>query len=195
MENIILNKTIFIIAGANGSGKTTLAKELLPEYSLEFINADEIARTINPDDLHSVRVQAGKEVFKKIDEMFLQEKSFAIETTLSGNFLVKTIKQAGVQGYNTALIYTFLKNPETCIDRIKVRVRTGGHYVPDEDVIRRYYRSKKNLWFKYRNIVDEWTVFYNGLDGYKKVMEGESGSLEIFNEDLYNLFMENINND
>jgi len=130
-------KQLFIIAGANGSGKSTLASELLVEKKLEFVNADEIARAINPDDMQAVRIQAGKEVFKKIDKMLLQKKSFAIETTLSGNFLVKTINQAKTQGYNTVLIYTFLKNPETCIERIKIRVK--------EDVVRRYYRSKKNL--------------------------------------------------
>jgi predicted ABC-type ATPase len=32
---------LFLISGANGSGKTTLARELLPEFGLEFINADE----------------------------------------------------------------------------------------------------------------------------------------------------------
>lgn len=190
-----MTKNLFIIAGANGSGKTTLAKELLKEYSLDFINADEIARTINPDDLHSVRVQAGKEVFKKLDEMLSQNKSFALETTLSGNFLVKVIKQAKIQGYNTALVYSFVDNPDICIERIKVRVRTGGHHVPDEDVIRRYYRSKKNLWFKYRNIVDEWTIFYNGLEKYSLVMKGEPEAVEIINEELYNLFMENISNE
>ncbi len=168
-----MTKQLFIIAGANGSGKTTLAKELLQEYSLDFLNADEIARTINPEDLQAVRVQAGKEVLKKIDSMLLQKKSFAIESTLSGNFLVNKIKQAKNQGYNTALIYSFLKSPDTCIDRIKVRVRMGGHHVPDEDVIRRYYRSKKNFWFKYRNIVDEWTVFYNGLYRHSLVTKGE----------------------
>jgi len=190
-----MSKSLFIIAGANGSGKTTLAKELLKEYSLDFINADEIARAINPDDLHSVRIQAGKEVFKKLNEMLSQDKSFALETTLSGNFLVKVLKQAKIQGYNTALVYSFVDNPDICIERIKVRVRTGGHHVPDEDVIRRYYRSKKNLWFKYRNIVDEWTIFYNGLEKYSIVMKGEPESVEILNEELYNLFMENINNE
>ena len=189
-----MSKSLFIIAGANGSGKTTLATELLKEYSLDFINADEIAKTINPDDLHAVRVQAGKEVFKKIDEMFSNEKSFALETTLSGNFLVKVIKQAKIQGYNTALIYSFIDNPDICIERIKVRVRSGGHFVPDEDVIRRFYRSKRNLWFKYRNIVNEWTVFYNGLEKYSIVMKGEPEAVEILNEELYTLFMENINN-
>ena len=39
---------LFLIAGSNGSGKTTLAKELLPEFGLEFVNADEIAGELNP---------------------------------------------------------------------------------------------------------------------------------------------------
>lgn len=188
-------KTLFIIAGANGSGKTTLAKELLTEKKLEFLNADEIAKEINPGNIQSVRVKAGKILFKNLDELISQCKSFAIETTLSGNFLVKVIKQAKKQGYNVILIYIFLKSPQTCIDRIKVRVRSGGHHVPDEDVIRRYYRSKQNLWLKYRNIVDGWTVFFNGQEGYINVMEGDTESIEVFNEELYNLFMENINNE
>ena len=190
-----MTKTFFIIAGANGSGKTTLAKELLKEYSLDFLNADEIAKEINPDNIESVKVQAGKLLFKKLDSLICHNKSFAIETTLSGNFLVKVINKARDLNYNTALIYTFLKNPETCIDRIQVRVRAGGHYVPDQDVIRKYYRSKTNLWFKYKNIVDEWTVFYNGLDKYIQVMKGEAQTVEILNEELYTLFMENINNE
>lgn len=51
------------------------------------------------------------------------------------------------------------------------------------------------MWFKYKDIVDEWTVFYNGSEGYLNVMEGDSEGIEIFNEELYNLFMENINNE
>ncbi|NLF83939.1 MAG: AAA family ATPase [Candidatus Gastranaerophilales bacterium] len=190
-----MHKELFIIAGANGSGKTTLARELLKEFSLEFVNADEIAGTINPNNIQEVRVQAGKLVFKKLDELLLREKSFAIETTLSGNFLVKTIKQSQEKGYNTTLIYSFVDNPGICIERIKVRVNNGGHFVPDEDVIRRYYRSKRNLWFKYRYVVDKWTVFYNGLEEFINVMEGDKQTVEIRNERLYNLFMESLDND
>lgn len=190
-----MEKYIFIIAGANGSGKTTLARELLPEYGLEFINADEVAREMNPDDMQAVRIQAGKIILRRLDELILRGISFAVETTLSGNFLVKTIKKAKTQGYNVVLIYSFLKSPETCIDRIKVRVSNGGHHIPDEDVMRRYYRSKRNLLYKYCHIVDEWAVYYNGFEGYIIVMKGELGKVEILNEGLYNLFMENISNE
>ncbi len=41
---------IFIIAGCNGAGKTTAAYNLLPEVfkTVEFVNADEIARGLSP---------------------------------------------------------------------------------------------------------------------------------------------------
>ena len=187
-----MNKQLFIIAGANGSGKSTLASELLPEEKLEFLNADDIAKEICPENIESVKISAGKEVYKRLNLFFENNVSFAVETTLSGSNYIKTINKAKELNYNVTLIYTFLKSPETCIERIRVRVRTGGHHVPDQDVIRRYYRSKKNLWFKYKDIVDEWTVFYNGSEGYLNVMEGDSEGIEIFNEELYNLFMENI---
>ena len=56
MKNI--QKYLYIIAGANGSGKSTLASELLPEEELEFINADEIAKEICPQNIESARISA-----------------------------------------------------------------------------------------------------------------------------------------
>jgi len=52
-----------IISGPNGSGKTTLAKELLENEKLEFLNADEIAKSINPNEVSKAYMQAGREFF------------------------------------------------------------------------------------------------------------------------------------
>lgn len=38
-------KTFYIIAGANGSGKTTFALNYVALNNLDFINADEIAKS------------------------------------------------------------------------------------------------------------------------------------------------------
>ena len=39
---------LYIIAGANGSGKTTFAKSFAQIHGLYFINADEIAKELDP---------------------------------------------------------------------------------------------------------------------------------------------------
>jgi predicted ABC-type ATPase len=58
-------RELFLIAGANGSGKTTLAGELLLEYELEFVNADEIAQELSPGSADKVRITAGKKFFRR----------------------------------------------------------------------------------------------------------------------------------
>jgi predicted ABC-type ATPase len=54
-----------------------------------------------------------------------------------------------------------LKSPQAHVDRVAIRVQTGGHHVPTDDVIRRYSRSIANFWNTYRNLADNWTVHYN----------------------------------
>jgi predicted ABC-type ATPase len=46
-------KDIFILGGPNGAGKTTAAEVLLPKKLRidAFLNADEIARRISPEDV------------------------------------------------------------------------------------------------------------------------------------------------
>lgn len=130
-------KLLYIIAGANGSGKSTFAEVLLKEKHLEFLNADEIAKEIAPDAIDSVPISAGKIYFHRLDEYFKNNKSFAVESTLSGNNIVRIIKKARKQNYKIILVYSFLQSCMTCIERVKKRVENGGHNVPEEDIIRR----------------------------------------------------------
>lgn len=62
-------KKVFILAGANGSGKSTIAKVLLPTVGIAYVNPDDIARELNPSDLTSVKIAAGREALRRIDEM------------------------------------------------------------------------------------------------------------------------------
>ena len=78
---------IFILGGAR-SGKTTYARELILETGWPFLNADEIAKGMSEGaDLSKVRLQAGRKFLKEIDEWIAEEKSFILETTLSGKYL------------------------------------------------------------------------------------------------------------
>ena len=157
-------KYLYIISGANGSGKSTLAEVLLKEKNLEFLNADEIAKELAPNAINSVPISAGKEYFKRLKLYFDNKKSFAVESTLSGNNVIRIIKRAQDLNYKIILVYSFLQNCTTCIERVKKRVKNGGHNVPEEDIIRRYYKSLVKFWNEYRFMVDEWTLFFNGYD-------------------------------
>ncbi len=187
---------LYIIAGANGSGKSTLASELLPSENIEFLNADDIAKTICPENIESVKIQAGKIVLKKLEELLNKKNSFAIETTLSGKNHIKTIQKAKMLGFITVLIYSYLDNPLMCENRIKIRVLNGGHNIPKYDIIRRFYRSKENFWNLYKDIVDEWNLFYNGLSEYTFVAHCDNKtlnkSIETYNEIMYNDFVKDF---
>jgi len=186
------NKILYIIAGANGSGKSTLASELLPSENLEFLNADEVAKEICPEHIESVKIQAGKIVLEKLDKLLNNAKSFAIETTLAGKNHIKTIQKAKELGYKVVLIYSYLDNPDFCENRIKIRVLNGGHNIPYDDIVRRFYRSKENFWHIYKDLIDEWNLFYNGTSEYILVAQYANGEIEIFSENLYNEFIKDF---
>ena len=168
----------------------------MPSENLEVLNADEIAKEICPEHIESVKIQAGKIVLQKLDELLNKKTSFAIETTLSGKNHIKTINKAKKLGYIVVLIYSYLDSPLMCENRIKIRVLNGGHDIPKEDIIRRFHRSKENFCNLYKDMVDEWNLFYNGLSEYTFVAHCKNNSsytpIELYNENLYNEFIKDF---
>ena len=133
MNNPVERKMI-IAGGPNGSGKTTFAKKYVEIYNLDFINADEIAKDLNPEDVSAVQLSAGKAFFDKVDKSISEGKSFVLESTLSGKYLVNVIKKAKAENYKVTILFVFLPDPNINITRIKRRVEKGGHHIPDEDL-------------------------------------------------------------
>ena len=186
-----MNKTLYIIAGANGSGKTTFAMNFAELQNLKFINADEIAKEYDPNDIQKYKMKAGKKFFKELYVSLDEENSFIIETTLSGKYLIKIIDKAKQRGFKVSLIYLFLETDNENIYRVKNRVLKGGHNVPTEDIIRRYYRSRKLFQNVYKKMVDEWMLFFNGDDNFELVENQD----ELYDEELKNLFLEGMKNE
>ncbi|MDR0486436.1 MAG: hypothetical protein LBH29_06920 [Elusimicrobiota bacterium] len=85
------------------------------------------------------------------------------------------------------MLYIFVDNPQICIDRVQARSLKGGHLIPQEDIVRRYYRSKKNF-FKYLKFVDDWILFYNGSDGIIEI----ANPRQIRNASLYQHFKKDL---
>jgi predicted ABC-type ATPase len=70
---------------------------------------------------------------------------FAFETTLGGNTIPRLLAEAAAQGIGVYVWYAGLSSPELHIQRVRSRVRRGGHDIPEDVVRRRYERSRLNL--------------------------------------------------
>ncbi len=84
---------------------------------------------------------------------------FAFETTLAGLALRRQIGELRDAGYVIHLVYLWLPSADAAVERVRGRVRVGGHAVPDGDVRRRYGRSLRNFEHVYRHMVTDWRVY------------------------------------
>lgn len=154
---------IYIIAGCNGAGKTTASYIVLPKMlgCKEFVNADEIARGLSPFNPESVAIAAGKLMLQRMNDLLSDGNDFAFETTLASKYYAKFIRLAQDKGYFATLLYFWLPTPEQAIDRVGMRVRNGGHNIPEAVIRRRYANGICNLKNLYIPICDYWTIFDN----------------------------------
>ena len=187
-----MDKEVYIVGGSNGAGKTTFAKEFIKEADLTFLNADEIAREIDPEDQAGGKLKAGRLLFQRLEDLVAKGQSFVLESTLSGLYLKKIVKELKEAEYRITLLYLFLDDPELAIDRVKIRVIGGGHNIPEADIRRRYHRSKMNFWNIYKNLTDEWQLFYNGEDHIFQVAIGVKEDCMIIDAEAFFEFMEGI---
>jgi predicted ABC-type ATPase len=133
---------LWFIAGPNGAGKSTRAAEFLGGLG-EIVNPDEIAHEVSAAPHEALG--AGRAAVNRRKELLKSGNSFSLETTLSGRTLIRLAKAAKEQGWKVGLLYFGLRSPEQAIERVRLRVESGGHNVPPDDVRRRYYRSLSNL--------------------------------------------------
>ena len=186
-----------VVAGPNGSGKTTFVSEYLRASEIsEYISADAIAERLvsRPEDMDSVKVQAGRLFIREIQELIQSGTDFIVEVTLAGKGFARTISQLKRAGWTVTIVFIFLKSPETSVARVRNRVSAGGHHVPTEDVVRRFYRSKHNFWYIYKDLVDGWHLFYNSAEHPQEVASGEGDKVTVINNDFFELFMRDIRN-
>jgi len=180
---------LYIIAGCNGAGKTTVAKTLLPDYlnCTEFVNADILAEEIAPGAVKTVAVKAGRMTLGLMQNLFANNRDFAVETTLSGKLHKKITMKAQYLGYFVTLIYVWIDSPRVSVERVKDRVKLGGHHVSVEDIRRRYARGLGNLFDIYMDVCDYWAIIDNTNPPQKLVASGSNSiDFEIHNDEIWN---------
>jgi predicted ABC-type ATPase len=174
-----MTPTLCIIGGCNGAGKTTLARELLPRLGImRFLNADEIARGLSPLDVSLSAFRAGRILIEEIRELLSRGESFALESTLSGRTYVAMLREAKAKGYRIVLHYISIGSPSQAVDRVALRVKLGGHHVPEEDVRRRFQRSQRHFLEDYLPLADEWGLWDNHSPPPVQIADNKTHTLE-----------------
>jgi predicted ABC-type ATPase len=182
--------TLYIISGCNGAGKTTASYTILPEMlnCKEFVNADAIAAGLSPFQPEKVAFEAGRLMLERIEHLISIKSDFAIETTLSTRSYAQTVKKCKENGYDVVLIYFWLNSTDLAIERIKGRVKKGGHYIPDDVVKRRYKRGLANLNNLFIKICDYWMVVDNSGNSPVLIAEGHlSIDKSVYNDELWEI--------
>lgn len=176
---------LIIIGGANGSGKTTFAREIVAEFGIEYLGADEIAAEIDKENPEKVAVQAARIFSRRLEESIENGKSLLVESTLSGVSLRKYLVRAKTENFKISVYFIYLSSAELCVNRVAARVKRGGHHVPAEDVLRRFERANYNFWNVYKDLADDWHLFFNVGDDFQQIALGDEKNVIIFDEARY----------
>ncbi len=140
-----------IVAGPNGSGKTSLTRQFFSTLGIAedtiIVNPDVFARDLvdSAADMEKVRLIAARKALKMHKSLIANKTDFIVETTMAGQSPLNLMKNAKSAGYEILLLYVCLDNPMKSVERVRQRVKLGGHHVPEDEIKRRYKRSLENL--------------------------------------------------
>ena len=180
-------KNLYVIGGSNGAGKTTFAQEFLPKHvhCLRFVNPDLIAAGLSPFAPSAVAAKAGRLMLAEVASLIECGASFAFESTLSGKTYLRLIERAKGAGYSVHLFYLWVPDPALALARIRDRVESGGHDVPEADVRRRYSRTLRNFFHLYRPLADIVYFLDNTRGEPELVFKDQDGNTEVVNPYLH----------
>lgn len=184
---------IIIIAGPNGAGKTTLAPHLLRDRLglLEYVNADTIAQGLSAFQPEQAAFEAGRIMLKRLRDLAGQRKNFAFETTLATRSYAGWLDKLRGDGWRVNLIFIWLNNPELAVERVRQRVASGGHNIPEESIRRRYRRGVENFFTLYQPLADSWSVYDNSFSPTPVlIVSGQERSENVFESESWLKFQE-----
>jgi predicted ABC-type ATPase len=172
-----------IFAGPNGSGKSTL-KRLISASNYElglYINADDIATERYLETLASdasvVRESFERPAFweaeKRRAAAVAAGQTFSFETVFSHPSKLELISQAKIAGFFVRLFFVSTSSPLLNVRRVKKRVAEGGHPVPLNKIVNRYYRAMSHLGPACQ-LVDDGVIFDNSGKQPRVVAEFKS---------------------
>jgi predicted ABC-type ATPase len=140
---------IYVLAGVNGAGKSSIGGAAFRAFGADYYNPDEAARALmsanrglRQPDANAAAWQQGRRL---LEQAIAKRLDYAFETTLGGSTIARLLEHAASQGIEIHVWYAGLSSPELHLERVRARVRKGGHDIPEADIRRRYEHSRMNL--------------------------------------------------
>ncbi len=109
--------------------------------------------------------------------------SFTFETVMSSDDKIKVLKTARQAGFRTYLYFISTQDPDINVARVKHRVASGGHDVPEAKIRSRYVKSLDNLFEAIRN-TDRAFMFDNSGERFLWFAEITGGEDLVYTADL-----------
>ena len=115
----------------------------IPFMNKEIFIDEEDYLTFSPSSINSYTVAIVADFFK--DQYLKRHLSFSFETVFSHPAKVAILEKAQKEGFRTYMYFVATEDPYVNLRRIEVRAKQGGHNVPPDKTIARYYRCLEQI--------------------------------------------------
>lgn len=164
---------LFVVVGPNGSGKSSAIYETQIADEIVFVNPDDIAAReySHIEDAETRDRLAWHNCNAKRESLLAEGVTFGFETVGSHISKVDFIRVARELGYKVTVLFVATEDPAINIMRIAQRHAKGGHTVPDQKVVDRYFRTLALL-KDYFDAADEIFIWDNSVDSDGETVGG-----------------------
>jgi predicted ABC-type ATPase len=143
-----------MVAGPNGSGKSSLYSDVGTEAfdnSVWIINPDLLTERIRQVETLTSReanIAAVIRVEAWLEASINAYQTIGVETVLSTDKYRRLVRIAKQQQFEFRLTYIILESLDLNVERVRLRVKKGGHDVPEAKIRERWAKSVAQLpWF------------------------------------------------
>ena len=112
---------------------------------MPFINADIIAREIDPENPEAVSYDAAEIAAQQREQAIRERQNFCFETVFSHPSKIDFLALAKSAGYEINLVVIYVEGVDVNKARVKQRVSEGGHDVPEQKIESRIPRTHHNI--------------------------------------------------
>ena len=159
--------SIYVLAGVNGAGKSSVAGAMFRSMGADYFNPDEATRDLLLANSGMTLATANELAWnigkQRLERAIASASTFAFETTLGGNTMVRLLEQAMAKGMAVRVWYVGLEN----VALHRTRVASGGHDIPEDKIRARFDQSRLNL-IRLLPGLAQLRLFDNSADGYRR---------------------------